>query len=107
MGVVVCELYGGGLYGSGDYSGMPPKFLSVWNGGEHGCDPEADCRFQATPTDNMPKLISSTKSSDTQIVLTGSGFTFTTGVTPSISFMGINADSLTIDSDTQATATFT
>jgi hypothetical protein len=102
QGIVLCELKKGQVF-----SNSPPVFLSVWFGGrELGCDPQDDCKYTALADGAYPLLNSSSKSDDTTLVLTGSGFTFTSGITPSVIFLGVSADSVTVNSDTQATATF-
>lgn len=68
-------------------------------------DDVADCTLSTSSAD-FPHLNSTVKTDDNTIILTGTGFQFQTGYTASVEFASVTADTVTIDSDTQATAVF-
>lgn len=62
------------------------------------------CNYKQSSADSFPQVDSLTKT-DTTIVFTGVNF-YTLGYTAQAKFRGISADTVTLDSATQATATF-
>jgi hypothetical protein len=65
-----------------------------------------NCNYkQSSAATTFPVLTSMTKT-DTTMVLTGTSF-YTAGYTTRVSYMGIDATSVVVDSATQVTATWT
>ena len=68
---------------------------------------DTNCRYTSLTSGNFPNLTSAAISNGNTLVLTGSGFQFSTAdTTANVSYAGVQADSVTVDSDTQVTATF-
>jgi hypothetical protein len=65
------------------------------------------CAYEQSSSSDHPKLDSSASVSDANtVILTGVGFEFLTDFTPSVEYLGVIADSVVVDSDTQISATF-
>lgn len=78
--------------------------LSV-NGSAYTCQGlTGACDYQTSAL--MPVVSTVVKQDAYTLIFTGVGFTFP-GFPAEVSFIGINADTVTVDSDTQVTATYT
>lgn len=63
------------------------------------------CAYTQSAAASFPAITSVAKGTGTTVVFTGTAF-YTVGYTASASFMGVAADSVVIDSETQVTATW-
>jgi len=82
---------------------------TISDGVNHGCsdmdhddlDPtDTNCGYTSLSTGNFPNVTSGAVSDSNTIVLTGSGFEFNSDTSASVTFAGVDADSVSVDSDT-------
>jgi len=71
-----------------------------------GGNSSAACLYKQVASSNFPEVSSISNAVSNKIVFTGTNF-FTSGYTGNASYGGVIADSITIDSATQVTATWT